>query len=120
MVVGWFSIECDVNLKFIVKRKTKASRPRRTAQQSVCVKSISFFETVRVKRSSSAAASFRTVILSSGVPFSDRGDPVLPRLDGDPGEPVFLFSSELKKFANTPSPPAAPAFSLPSIFKVDK
>lgn len=96
---------------------------RWTAQQSVCVKSISFFETVRVKRSSSAAASFRTVILScnsSGVPFSDRGDPVLPRLDGEPGEPVFLFSSELKKFANTPSPPAAPAFSLPSICKRNK
>lgn len=37
-------------------------------------------------------------------------------LAGEPGEPVFLFSSELKKLASTPSPPAAEALSLASIW----
>lgn len=84
-------------------------------QQSVCVKSISFF-TLRVKRSNSAAASDRIAVLSlmSTVPFIERGDAaalgLLP-----PGDPAFLFKSELKKFAKTPSPPGAPVFNLPSI-----
>ena len=68
---------------------------------------------MRVKRSNSAAASVRIVFLSgtSGVPFSDLGE--LPMLEF--GEPVFLCNNELKKFASTPSPPAEPGGSFPSI-----
>lgn len=106
-----FAIEHTI-LKFISSNRTNNfSLP----QQSVCVKSISFF-TLRVKRSNSAAASDRIAVLSliSTVPFSERGEAaafgLLP-----PGDPAFLFNSELKKFAKTPSPPGAPAFNLPSI-----
>lgn len=74
----------------------------------------------------------RTLILScisdsGGVPppfrAPPRGEPPAgppppePRLAGDPGDPVFLFSRELKKLARTPSPPAADALSLASIWE---
>lgn len=90
-------------------------------QQSVCVKSISFF-TERVMRSNSAAASVRIEFLSCisvnpCVPFMLRGEPIL----GLAGEPVvFLFSNELKKFANTPSPPGEFVLILPSIYVKNK
>lgn len=78
------------------------------------MKSISFFTTVRVNRSNSAAASVLIVFLSgvSGVPFNDLGE-LPPKLVF--GDPVFLCNNELKKVANTPSLPAPPGFNFPSI-----
>jgi hypothetical protein len=98
-------------------------------QQSVCeLKSKSFLTlTLRVNRSSSAAASVRIETLSGvingSVPLAVRIDklgapgepPPPPPLLALPGEPDFLCSSELKKFANTPSPLGAPGFNLTSI-----
>lgn len=79
------------------------------------MKSISFFTTLRASRSSSAAASVRTVSLSGvkeSVPLV-RGE--LNEPGGVPGEPDFLCSKELKKFARTPSLPGADGLILASI-----
>lgn len=83
------------------------------------------FLTLLASRSSSAAASVRIAVLSGvvmpSVPLV-RGDDKLvgpPWREfgplGVPGVPDFLCSSELKKFARTPSPEGAPGVSLASI-----
>lgn len=78
--------------------------------------STSFF-TLRVNRSSSAAASVRILFLSGvdyPTPFvGGRGE--LPTPPDEPGAFAFLLSNELKKFAKTPSPPGPPGVSLESI-----
>lgn len=78
---------------------------------------------LRDNRSNSAAASFRTASrLTSGVksptPLADgRGEPAIP---GAPGDAVFLFNNELKKFAKTPSPPTEPGVIFASICEKDE
>lgn len=90
------------------------------------VKSRSFL-TLLASLSNSAAASVRIDILSGvtnpSVPLV-LGVRLLAPLDrefgplGVPGEPDFLWRSELKKFARTPSPDGAPGASFASIYKV--
>lgn len=78
--------------------------------------------TLRVKRSNSMAASVRMEIFSLAVtraspaPLVARGDTPVPpaKLGAAAGEPDFLCSNELKKFARTPSPLGVPGLSLPS------
>lgn len=98
--------------------------PLFTVQQSDCEKSISFC-TLRVRRSSSAAASVRIEFLSGVTSFRPlvgvRGEPVVFMLPpGVPGVPAFLLSKELKKLARTPSPPAAPGVNFGSIYFSEK
>lgn len=111
-----------------LKTFNSSSHPSTGVQHSDCgvvvVGKSNSFLTLRESLSSSAAASVRIAILSGDVMSSlplVRGVRLLgaPESElgplGVPGDPDFLWSSELKKFARTPSPEGAPGASLASI-----
>lgn len=96
------------------------------SQHSDWENSSSSFFTLRVNRSNSAAASVRIVFLSgvdSPTPLvGGRGEPGVAPFPppGDPGTFAFLLSNELKKLANTPSPPGPPGVNFESIYEFMK